>query len=512
MNSRTMDRHHLKTAIAGLALTLVLWLALASPAANSGSWVTGVDDLLDKRIGLMVGTTQDLYATEHYTRATIVRYKNASDILMALKTGKIDAAIFNNETLKVLMRTDQSVTTIGEPLIDSPVGAGFNPQADSLREAFNAFLQTIRADGTYADMLRRWMDEGVLTMPELANDETNGTLTVGFASDKGLPFASLVQGRMVGFEIELAERFAAVQNKRLVLQDLDFGSLIAAVATGKIDLCLSSMSITAERAKKIDFSDPYYHVGVIFMVRTADLANGPATPTPGAPATVWTQISRSFVSNLILENRYRLILSGLGTTAILAVFSAVLGTLLGVLACGLRLARSSPARRLAQAYIVILRGLPALVLLLIIFYVVLGAVQVSPLLVAVIAFGLHFSAYAAEMFRSAILSVDSGQTEAGIAGGFTRLQTFWHIVLPQAVRQVMPVYKGELISLLKMTSVVGYIAVEDLTKAGDIIRSRTFDAFFPLLLVAALYFGLSGLMIAALSFAERRSGSRWIAR
>lgn len=110
----------------------------------------------------------------------------------------------------------------------------------------------------------------------------------------------------------------------------------------------------------------------------------------------------------------------------------------------------------------------------------------------------NFAAYVSEMFRTSIKSVDKGQQEAGIAGGFTKVQTFIYIVMPQALRQVLPVYKGEFISLVKMASVVGYIAVQDLTKAGDIIRSRTFDAFFPLIMIAVLYFIVSWSLALAL--------------
>ena len=115
---------------------------------------------------------------------------------------------------------------------------------------------------------------------------------------------------------------------------------------------------------------------------------------------------------------------------------------------------------------------------------------------------MNFAAYVSEMYRTGIESVDKGQIEAGIATGFTKAKTFLYIVLPQAVRQILPVYKGEFISLVKMTSVVGYIAVQDLTKASDIIRSRTFDAFFPLIMVAVLYFLISWLLSLSLSYVE----------
>jgi polar amino acid transport system substrate-binding protein len=123
-------------------------------------------------------------------------------------------------------------------------------------------------------------------------------------------------------------------------------------------------------------------------------------------------------------------------------------------------------------------------------------------IVAVIAFGLNFGAYVSEMFRTAIEGLDKGQKEAAIAGGFTKIQTFRFIILPQAMVRILPVYKGEFISLIKMTSIVGYIAVQDLTKASDIIRSRTFDAFFPLIMVAVLYLLIAWLLTRALNMVE----------
>ena len=174
----------------------------------------------------------------------------------------------------------------------------------------------------------------------------------------------------------------------------------------------------------------------------------------------------------------------------------------------MRMSRNTLVRRSAMLYISLMRGLPVLVLLMLIFYVVFASVDISPILVAVFAFGLNFGAYTSEMFRTGIESIDRGQTEAGIAMGFSRIDTFRHIVLPQALQRILPVYKGEFISMVKLTSIVGYVAVEDLTKASDIIRSRTFDAFFPLVTVAILYFLISWVLIQALDYLERRTDPR----
>ena len=199
-----------------------------------------------------------------------------------------------------------------------------------------------------------------------------------------------------------------------------------------------------------------------------------------------------------------MIFEGLKISAIISLLSGLFGTLLGALICWMRMSSYAVIRRFAGLYISLMRGTPVLVLLMMMFYVVFAGTSVDAVMVSVITFGMNFAAYVSEMFRSSIESVDRGQTEAGIALGFSPVKTFCYIVMPQAFKQVLPVYKGELISLVKMTSIVGYIAVQDLTKVGDIIRSRTFDAFFPLVMVAILYFILSWIFAEILNFIGKK--------
>ncbi len=219
----------------------------------------------------------------------------------------------------------------------------------------------------------------------------------------------------------------------------------------------------------------------------------------------WNSLVESFTNNLIAEERYRMILDGLQVTLLITLCAAVLGTLLGGLVCFCRMSRRAWLRQAAQVYVELMRGTPVLVLLMLMYYVVLAPMDASGIVVAVITFAMNTAAYISEMLRTAILGIDRGQTEAGLALGFTGRQTFLKIVLPQVVKAVMPVYQGEIISLLKGTSIVGYIAVADMTRASDLIRSRTFDAFFPLIMTAIIYFLMAWLIGLLLrSLVERR--------
>lgn len=225
-------------------------------------------------------------------------------------------------------------------------------------------------------------------------------------------------------------------------------------------------------------------------------------------------IASSFYDNFIVEDRYLLILEGLKTTLIITVFAVLLGTLLGGAICWMRMHRKRALREAAKIYIELMRGTPVLVLLMIMYYVVLAPANASAILVAIITFAMNTSAYICEMLRTGIEGVDKGQTEAGLSLGFTKTQTFFYIVLPQAVKSIIPVYQGEVISLLKSTSIVGYVAAMDLTKASDLIRSRTFEAFFPLLVVAAIYFliaWLIGLLIKFLTRPRKSSAAHIVA-
>ena len=214
-----------------------------------------------------------------------------------------------------------------------------------------------------------------------------------------------------------------------------------------------------------------------------------------------SSLTESFTNNLIAEDRYRMILDGLQVTLLITFCAALLGTLLGGLVCWMRMSRRKWLQQVAKVYIELMRGTPVLVLLMLMYYVVMAPLDATGIVVAIVTFAMNTAAYISEMLRTTIQGIDRGQTEAGLALGFTQRQTFFKIVLPQVIKAVMPVYQGEVVSLLKGTSIVGYIAVADMTRASDLIRSRTFDAFFPLIVTAIIYFlmaWLIGLLLQSL--------------
>ncbi len=479
---------------------------LVRGGGEGGDVLTSVSDLGGRRIGVLLGSAHDTYATRHFTNATILQYKTPADVALAVKSGKVDAALYDAEPLREILRQEPGLAILGDPLFFFPVAAGFRRDNTELRDRFNAFLTGLRRDGSHQDMVGRWMERGETSPPAVPNPGGGGVLTIG-VSDVGLPFTALQDGRLVGFDIELGERFAAALGRPVRFANMEFGSLIAAVASGKVDLVMSAIYVTEERQRQIHFSDPYFEMGTrVFALRSR---TGGGTGDVGVRGLGFLgRVVDSFESNILRENRYLLLWDGLKTTILISVCATLVGTLLGAGVCWMRMSANRLLSRTARLYIAVVRGTPVLVLLMLIFYVVFASVNVSPVMVAVVAFAMNFAAYSAEVFRSGIEGIDRGQMEAGIAMGFTRFRTFRFILLPQTVQRILPVYKGEFISLVKMTSIVGYIAVQDLTKASDIIRSRTFDAFFPLVMVAVLYFAISWALIQMLEFLERATDPR----
>ena len=203
------------------------------------------------------------------------------------------------------------------------------------------------------------------------------------------------------------------------------------------------------------------------------------------------KIRRSFEKTFIVDGRWRLFRDGVYVTLAITFFSIILGTVFAFLQCCMRRSHCWWLRYTAKAYITIMQGTPILVVLLIMYYVVFAKFNApwgyEKETVAVIAMSLNFAAYAGEMMRTGVDGIDKGLVEAARALGFGRVQVFTKVIMPIATRRIIPVYKGESISLLKTTSIVGYIATQDLTKASDIVRARTYEAFFPLIATALIY-------------------------
>lgn len=207
---------------------------------------------------------------------------------------------------------------------------------------------------------------------------------------------------------------------------------------------------------------------------------------------MFEELKAQFVLNFITDNRWMLLLRGLFVTLKITFFAVILGFVLGFSVAIVRNVYENTKKLkilnfICNIYLTVIRGTPVVVQLLIIYFVIFSSIRIDKSIAAILAFGINSGAYQAEIFRSGINSIPKGQMEAGRSLGFSYAQTMVNIVMPQAIKNVLPTLGNEFIVLMKETSVAGYIALEDLTKAGEVIRSRTYSAMMPFLAVALLY-------------------------
>ena len=222
-----------------------------------------------------------------------------------------------------------------------------------------------------------------------------------------------------------------------------------------------------------------------------------------------------FYRNFIFEQRWRYLSNGLLLTLEITFFAVLLGVLLGFSVALVREAHRSTGKfrllsTIGGIYLTVIRGTPVVVQLMLIYFGIFASVRIPPILVAIIAFGINSGAYQAEIFRSGIEAVPRGQFEAGRSLGFSYRQTMRRIIMPQAIKNVIQTLANEFIVLLKETSVAGYVALADLTKGGDIIRSRTYSPYLPMLVVALIYLCLVMIFSAGVKYLERslKTGER----
>ena len=283
----------------------------------------------------------------------------------------------------------------------------------------------------------------------------------------------------------------------LKIEDMEFDSIITAVQSGKADFGAAGMTVTPERLKNIDFSDTYTTSQQVIVVRDNNAI--------GANSN----IIEKFKNDFLTDNRYEFLLTGFRNTIIIAVCAALMGILIGFFVAVIRSTHDKTggltiANFICNIYLTVIRGTPTMVQLLIIYYIIFGAVDINKLAVAILAFGINSGAYVAEIFRSGIMSIDNGQFEAARSLGLTYKKTFIYVILPQAFKNVLPALANEFIVLLKETSISGYIGLTDLTRGGDIIRSTTYDAMLPLFVVALIYLVLVVILSALVKKLERR--------
>ena len=490
----------MKTAVSSFirkALTVLILLFLAVSISGCGRGVTagravisGLRDLEDKRIGTTTGSIQALQVEERFPDAQLFYFSTSVDMLNALRTNKIDAYADAESLVRYMMAANPDLTYLDERLSDGmDIGAVFpkTEEGRKLCDEYSAFVREIRENGVWDEIREIWFgdDDWKRAPADLdALPGPNGKLRM--AADLTLvPYVFVMDGEPAGFDIDMVCRFCEEHGYALELVAMDFSGIIPSIVTGKCDFSCGGVVYTAERAESVYFSEPTYISRSVIAV---------LKDTASADGGFWSSLASSFEKTFIRESRWKLFVSGSLNTLMITLLSILFGTLLGFLVYLLCRGENRAANKITAICIRLVQGMPVVVLLMILYYVIFGQSDISGLWVSVIGFTLIFGSGMFNMLRSGVATVGKGQTEAAYALGYTDRKAFFRVILPQAAFHFMPSYKRETVSLVKGTSVVGYIAVRDLTKMADIVRSRTYEAFFPLIAVTVIYFLISGLL------------------
>lgn len=473
-------------------------------ATVSGVGYQNVDELSGKRIGVVTGAIHDALVERRLPSAQIVYFNTVADMLDALKAGKIDALVRPLSSAIFIHYEDKSISWLDEHLTDADVGFAFpkTEKGKALNERFSDYIRTVRASGELDALREKWFgeDASVKTMIDLTTlPAANGTLLMATTGAQ-VPFNYVRDNTVVGFEIELAARFCEENGYGLSVEQMNFDGVLASVQSGKCDFAGACLAVTDERKESVDFSEPHYSDSVVFVVLNVD-----ETDSAGG---FLASIGESFHKTFIRENRWQLFLQGIGTTMLITVLSVLFGTILGFAVFMLCRNGNPVANFITRFFVWLVQGMPVVVLLMILYYIIFGKVNISGAAVSVVGFTLVFGAAVFGMLRSGVGAIDKGQLEAAYALGYTNRKAFFRIILPQALPHFMPAYKGEITALIKATAVVGYVAVQDLTKMGDIVRSRTYEAFFPLIAVAIIYFILAAILTFLVNKIEIRIDPR----
>lgn len=484
-----------------LAVLLFPLPALAGGSAAPEQGGVHWQDYNGKRIGVLVGPLMEDNARKFFPDSEYFLFNSYPDCAAALLAGKIDGFLVDEPGIISIHAESPEIDYIHESLTENNYSFAFrknDPASAALCGELNEFLEKSWADGTMQEIADIWLgvDEArkVVDLSNLTGE--NGAVKV-VTTSTDMPWSYIKDGKNVGYDIDVVARFCRERGYALELGDVDYAGRIPAIQSGRYDFT-TDMNVTPEREEQVLFSSPTAHGGIVLAVLASDLSG---TDTEKGE-TFLDSIKASFEKTFIREDRWKLFLEGIGTTLLITALSVLLGTALGFAVYMLCRNGNPAANLLTRFFVWLVQGMPVVVLLMILFYIVFAKASVSGTIVAVIGFTLVFGAAVFGMLRAGVGAVPKGQTEAAYALGYGNVQTFFRIIFPQAVPHFLPAYKGEIVSLIKATAIVGYIAVQDLTKMGDIVRGRTYEAFFPLIAVAVIYFILAAVLTFLVSRLE----------
>ncbi len=455
---------------------------------------TDISELNGKTFGLVNGSP---FAEIIESRVADVKeyqyFSSIPDMALALKAGKIDAFLTGDVVADTMINQDKKLAAFPVSFGELEVAFALpkdSPDTDKWQAAYEKL-----GEERIQELYEIWTgtDDSKKVLPEQDWAGTNGTVRV--ASSDSVPPVSYVadNGRLEGLEIAVLLEMAKILDVHLDFSGMDLSSILASLETGKADIANSCLAVSEERQKNLDLV-PYHKGTYVLVVRAAEQT--------AVQPTFTDSLKESFERTFITDSRWKMILLGLGRTVIMAICAGTLGTLLGFGLVLLRHKNNIIINKLIAIYSSLITGIPVVVILMVMYYIVFGKLDAPALIVAIIGFTIIFGARAYGLIYNAVTAVDEGQREAALALGYSEKLAFRRVILPQSRSIYFPTLKTQFVMLLKETSVAGYITVLEMTRAVDLVRSRTMEAFFPLITAALIYYILTWLLTKIITSAE----------
>ena len=475
-------------------LISMLVLALLPLAAESQNQT--IEDLNGRNIGVQTAVLYEELIQDRVPDSTIQYYTMPNDMILALTSGKVDAYLIEEVSFGVQKKNHPELEVIEEPAgyISATCIIGENERQDVLLSQLNQFIADSWENGLLDELYDYWIADF---------DPVNDTCdTTGFTGENGTiavaveggyePFSFISNGQISGFDVDFICRFARAYGYTPEFYEVPFEAIAPGVESGKYDIGMNIV-VSAERNETGTLSDVYYTTPIRLVILGEDESG----------LSFFEQIADSFYKTFIRENRWQLFIQGAGITILITVASILAGTALGFIIYMLCRGGNIFANKATNVFLWLIHGMPTVLLLMILYYIVFGSSSLSGTWVSVVGFSLMFACSMVDMLRVGCNAIGKGQLEASTALGYSNSQSFFKIILPQAAGHFLPIYRNEVVTLIKETSVVGYIAVLDLTKISDLVRSRTYEAFFPLIVTAIMYFIISGILTKLVGLVEK---------
>ncbi len=499
-----------------LAETTTAADATASSESEEEVWKA----LSGKTAGVMTGTPQDKIILSKVPDANIQYFNSITDVALALQKKKVDFAALPTVSYYTLAQQYDGFGYLDAAFAVYDIGTVFakSEKSDPIRKELNEYIAKLKDNGELQKKQDYWLTPRDWETFDIPSSGKNGVLTMATTTTLK-PFSFELNGSPVGYEIDILAGFCKEYGYGLKIVDVDFAGILSGITSGQYDLAACQISWTEERGQSVNFSDFYYTQKFVPIVNAEDFnlpslvtADASSSGTASTDTTSASEdesdsksgIAKSIQRTLVDEDRWKSVLEGLAVTLLITVAGFLLANIFGAAFCAMSMSKSKFLNTLAEIYSKLMQGLPVVVILMIMYYIIFGKTKISNIFVAILGFGLIFGAYMAQLFKGGIKSVDNGQWEAALSTGLTKSQTFFGIILPQAIHTMLPGYFSNLISLMKGTAVVGYIAINDLTKVGDIIRSNTYEPIVPLITIALIYFGIACILLSVMNAIRKK--------